>query len=1161
MNAQHNINTKKPATKVPILLSLSGGQGSNIGVVGACVEENTRRRRHDDVLEDEHPASGRQKATVPRQGKPSTHVFALTKNGQTFGFDSESGESSHETRACLAGKRISAMDLYSRKGKTLLFFGTENGQCRALDIDTCKCVTVFKPHPPASRLNTSNKLHSSNSLGCIVKMKTQNGTLATGSDNGQICIWDVTTGRLKRKWVAHEEQALTSIRFNADENQADFRTIYTSGLDRSVRIWDIRLKRPEVIRFSSHRNTPTDVVALDSVVYSCAKTSIFMADTPAAETMHGANRRPVSLPALKHLEQQLNHDRHYPVSSRTTMRDIIRQRLKRLPLPQHQTTTNSIQHPLQQSVLASMPLHSNGLRPKGEYLLVHDLRSRAILRELNIVDSLTGIQEVANSTMFCSPDKGRRIVVLAGDTPSGHPKACCVNIDTGEMLYDLTMPLPLTTASRKCTAVARTDAASSASQIVMGWSNGAFVTWSLDNVHAENHNAAWREKHLATSLKHTNKEMTPRMATSERKKTLELLLKNVQEIRRKCESNHSTNLSWAEWQTRITTSISKSQKAISLCMINRSMLTSEELELSVLAAATSGMMSEAIALMRMHVRTGIGTSDELGASVMDLLPFKYHFGYGPTVVPKVFPLYNIGNKASVLIGEQCIQNIMASGRIPRENAIGGFIRLLCRCGFIEKALHKLDVSKSRGLRLGRSVYKALLQGLLLESAGGNLIKMTTLMEEMIQFNIMPSDSEFQILTDANIAEKQYESARKWLTKMIDAGTTIELGREVGIRLLYARMHNFMASQQDRVVALSCHEKKKIENDLIMFSIDIAKQCNDLKHLIVHVLLLVERHEEAYRLILTLDIGGTPPFTNDLNKVMDWLSKQKVPQPEISTTYFNHISRVAGDSVKGSTHACYMRALLFASRVDLALKHFTKLEKADGDAAAVLPPTVYNALLSAFEASDDLIGFKNTWTKMVANGNVNSQSYELMMKHHILRRNRNKTMTTYEEFLKTDLALTPLLASLVISVQTNFQELKVIWRSTSGHRWKQAVTAAIETCTNIAMHLTTHSSQQGSDGSNNILVWGSEIFFSFPVHETESEYRGAVMGLINGLCHKKVKNPVLAQKILESLQIPPPQCYGALIDCLLTNGESTRADKIVRHNFGTTLVQLIFTEFD
>jgi hypothetical protein len=158
-------------------------------------------------------------------------------------------------------------------------------------------------------------------------------------------------------------------------------------------------------------------------------------------------------------------------------------------------------------------------------------------------------------------------------------------------------------------------------------------------------------------------------------------------------------------------------------------------------------------------------------------------------------------------------------------------------------------------------------------------------------------------------------------------------------------------------------------------------------------------------------------------------------------------------------------------------------------------------------------------------------------------------------------LTPLLASLVISVQTNFQELKVVWRSTSGHRWKQAVTAAIETCTNIAMHLTTHSSRQGSDGSNNILVWGSEIFFSFPVHETESEYRGAVMGLINGLCHKKVKNPVLAQKILESLQIPPPQCYGALIDCLLTNGESTRADKIVRHNFGTTLVQLIFTEFD
>ena len=202
--------------------------------------------------------------------------------------------------------------------------------------------------------------------------------------------------------------------------------------------------------------------------------------------------------------------------------------------------------------------------------------------------------------------------------------------------------------------------------------------------------------------------------------------------------------------------------------------------------------------------------------------------------------------------------------------------------------------------------------------------------------------------------------------------------------------------------------------------------------------------------------------------------------------------------------------------------------------------------------------------MVANGNVNSQSYELMMKHHILRRNRNKTMTTYEEFLKTDLAMTPLLCSLVISIQTNFEDLKLIWRTTSGHRWKQAVTAVIGTCTKIAMHLTTQLSQQGSDGSNNILVWGSEIFFSFPVttHETESDanaYRKAVMEMINALCDNKVKNPVLGQKILESLQNPPPQCYGALIDCLLTNGESTRADKIV--SVQVHLVHLIFTEFD
>ena len=62
----------------------------------------------------------------------------------------------------------------------------------------------------------------------------------------------------------------------------------------------------------------------------------------------------------------------------------------------------------------------------------------------------------------------------------------------------------------------------------------------------------------------------------------------------------------------------------------------------------------------------------------------YHFGYGSESVPKIKPLQTISIEASVLLGKKCIQTIKASGRIPREDAVSGYIRLLCRCGYVKE---------------------------------------------------------------------------------------------------------------------------------------------------------------------------------------------------------------------------------------------------------------------------------------------------------------------------------------------------------------------------------------------------------------------------------------------------------------------------------------------
>ena len=273
----------------------------------------------------------------------------------------------------------------------------------------------------------------------------------------------------------------------------------------------------------------------------------------------------------------------------------------------------------------------------------------------------------------------------------------------------------------------------------------------------------------------------------------------------------------------------------------------------------------------------------------------------------------------------------------------------------------------------------------------------------------------------------------------------------------------------------------------------------------------------------------------------------------------------------------MRSLLSASRVAFALKHFAFLsDKAD---EVALPPTVYNALLSAYSSSQDFVSFENTWEKMVANGSVDSHSFELLMGNHIHLNNKSKTLLAYEEFKKTKLISTPKILSFVISVQNNFRELQNVWSSTSAYRWKQSVTACIQACTRIGMkHL--------NDNALEILRWGADIYFAFQrkeemitkssvskdteentregremkekvisekLHDNNTNissdssganYINAVTDMINCLCHNRIREAPLAQKMLKTMKQPPPQCYGSLIDCFLTSGEYDLADRIV-----------------
>ena len=77
-----------------------------------------------------------------------------------------------------------------------------------------------------------------------------------------------------------------------------------------------------------------------------------------------------------------------------SMSEIIQQKLARKALVSPRR--KAYHHPLQRSVIAGKPWNVNGLRPEGEMLLVHDLRSKNVLRELNLVDSSTSLENIHN---------------------------------------------------------------------------------------------------------------------------------------------------------------------------------------------------------------------------------------------------------------------------------------------------------------------------------------------------------------------------------------------------------------------------------------------------------------------------------------------------------------------------------------------------------------------------------------------------------------------------------------------------------------------------------------------------------------------------------------------------------------------------------------------
>ena len=88
------------------------------------------------------------------------------------------------------------------------------------DVHTGNCVRVFLGH--------------TNSVNCLA-VSPDGRWLASGGEDGIICVWDIGSGRRLKSMRGHARASLYSLAFSRDG------TVLVSGCaDNSVRVWDVK---------------------------------------------------------------------------------------------------------------------------------------------------------------------------------------------------------------------------------------------------------------------------------------------------------------------------------------------------------------------------------------------------------------------------------------------------------------------------------------------------------------------------------------------------------------------------------------------------------------------------------------------------------------------------------------------------------------------------------------------------------------------------------------------------------------------------------------------------------------------------------------------------------------------------------------------------------
>ena len=166
------------STRVASCVHIPAGEISSRPIRDVAVDLDSRRAGLEAVHEE---------AAAPGV---AAHVFALTEDGRTFGWDSSTGELTHETRPCIPGQRMACVEIYSSGGESRLFCGTEHGQVVSLIFILRNVWRSSNPvHPQPEMEASSLELISVSSLffPCTV-------TLWDQAINGEICVWDVGSG-------------------------------------------------------------------------------------------------------------------------------------------------------------------------------------------------------------------------------------------------------------------------------------------------------------------------------------------------------------------------------------------------------------------------------------------------------------------------------------------------------------------------------------------------------------------------------------------------------------------------------------------------------------------------------------------------------------------------------------------------------------------------------------------------------------------------------------------------------------------------------------------------------------------------------------------------------------------------------------------------------